>query len=119
MSRLRKIAEENFWSDLRDLMKSDFTPRNRSYKDKLSYCKFFPINLTSCIDAVLINACLLLTYSLLSSFMFSPWYAGFTVGIWIAIVELTIVLLIKYYQTYYQVIIHSINFLGLFHDPSD
>ena len=32
-----------------------------------------------------------------------PAYIGFTIGLWIIIAELLIVLVIKFYQTYYQV----------------
>ena len=55
----------------------------------------------TCIDSVVVNAALLLTYSLLTSFIFAPWYVGFTVGVWLGIIELTIIIFIKYYQTFY------------------
>ena len=50
---------------------------------------------------MVVNAALLLTYTLLTSFIFAPWYVGFTVGIWLGIIELTIIIFIKYYQTFY------------------
>jgi hypothetical protein len=84
---------------LRDLLASDYTPKNRSSKDKLTYCKYHVSD--TCIDSVVVNAALLLTYSLLTSFIFSPWYVGFTVGVWLGIIELTIIIFIKYYQTFY------------------
>ena len=55
----------------------------------------------TCIDSMVVNAALLLTYSLLTSFIFAPWYVGFTVGVWLGIIELTIIIFIKYYQTFY------------------
>lgn len=38
----------------------------------------------------------------MTAFSFSPWYVGFTIGVWIAIIQLTIIIFIKYYQSYYQ-----------------
>jgi heme/copper-type cytochrome/quinol oxidase subunit 4 len=37
-----------------------------------------------------------------TAFSFKPWYVGFTIGMWIAIIQLTIIIFIKYYQSYYQ-----------------
>jgi hypothetical protein len=42
-SQLKRIANENFWEELRDLLASDYTPKNRSSKDKLTYCKYYVI----------------------------------------------------------------------------
>ena len=37
----------------------------------------------------------------MTAFSFNPWYVGFTIGMWIAIIQLTIIIFIKYYQSYY------------------
>ena len=44
----------------------------------------------------------MILYSLVTAFSFKPWYVGFTIGIWLAIIQLTIIIFIKYYQSYYQ-----------------
>ncbi len=51
--------------------------------------------------AVVINAALLIAYTIITAFFFEPWWVGFTIGFWIAIVQLTIVIFIKYYQSFY------------------
>jgi hypothetical protein len=52
--------------------------------------------------AVIVNAALLILYTVLTSVFFEPWYVGFTIGFWIAIIQLTLIIFIKYYQSYYQ-----------------
>jgi hypothetical protein len=52
--------------------------------------------------AVILNEALLILYSIVTAFYFDPWYVGFTIGVWIAIIQLTIIVFIKYYQSYYQ-----------------
>ena len=53
--------------------------------------------------AVVINAALLIAYTIITASVFEPWWIGFTIGFWIAIVQLTIVIFIKYYQSYYHI----------------
>jgi hypothetical protein len=72
----------------------------------------------------MVNMGLIVLYTVLTSFVFKPWWVGFTIGMWVAVIELTIVLFIKYYQTYYQVscmpihltplgqLFHSVHSLG-------
>lgn len=49
------------------------------------------------------NVGLLILYTILTSSIFQPWWVGFTIGFWIAIAQLTFVIFMKFYQTYYQV----------------
>jgi hypothetical protein len=53
----------------------------------------------------MMNIILIVTYTILTSIVFKPWWIGFTVGMWIAIFELTLIIFIKYYQMYYKVLI--------------
>lgn len=52
---------------------------------------------------VIANFVLITLYSILTSLIFDPWWVGYTIGSWIAVIELTIVIFVKYYQTFYQV----------------
>jgi hypothetical protein len=47
--------------------------------------------------AVVFNAALLIAYTIITATVFEPWWIGFTIGCWVAIVQLTIVIFIKYY----------------------
>ena len=47
--------------------------------------------------AVVINAALLIAYTIITASVFEPWWIGFTIGFWFAIIQLTIVIFIKYY----------------------
>lgn len=60
------------------------------------------------IAAVVTNASLIILYTVLTSFVFEPWFIGFTIGLWVGIVEMTFLIFLKYYQTYYQVLISPI-----------
>ncbi len=55
------------------------------------------------VVAVMLNSALLVAYTIITAFAFDPWWVGFTIGFWVAIVQLTLVIFIKYYQSYYQV----------------
>jgi hypothetical protein len=57
------------------------------------------------IAAVVTNASLIILYTVLTSLVFEPWFIGFTIGLWVGIVEMTFLIFLKYYQTYYQVMI--------------
>lgn len=60
------------------------------------------------------HAALLLIYALLTSFQFDQWTQGPILTLWWAIFELTIILLLKYYQTYYYVTTDwLLKFVGL------
>lgn len=50
---------------------------------------------------VAMNIALLVFYTILTSFIFQPWWVGFTIGFWISILQLTFIVFTKYYQTYY------------------
>jgi hypothetical protein len=63
---------------------------------------FLIFKLTINVAAIILNSALLILYSLVTAFAFDPWYVGFTIGTWIAIVQLTIIIFVKYYQSYYQ-----------------
>ncbi|TNV87378.1 hypothetical protein FGO68_gene13525 [Halteria grandinella] len=89
--RLFQIDKEAFCTDFKKLISCGFFPRGGSTKDKLS---FF---------AVILNVSLIILYTVLTSIIFKPWWVGFTIGFWIAIAQLTLIIFIKFYQTYYQV----------------
>ena len=55
------------------------------------------------IDSVAVNAAVLLTYSVITSFIFAPSYVGSTAGIWIGIFEATLLVMLKFISDKYQV----------------
>jgi hypothetical protein len=57
----------------------------------------------NCVDSVVVNAAVLLTYSLITSFIFEPSYIGATAGIWVAIFEATLIIMLKFISDKYQV----------------
>jgi hypothetical protein len=98
---LKEITKETFGSELKKILCCGYLPRNKSTKDKMNFCNVFYF-LTLFLVAIILNAALLILYSLVTAFSFNPWYVGFTIGMWIAIVQLTIIIFVKYYQSYYQ-----------------
>ncbi len=55
------------------------------------------------LGAVLLNIAFLLLYNILTSLILTFWWVGYTIGSWIMIAQLTLIILIKYYQMYYKV----------------
>jgi len=53
------------------------------------------------VDLLVANFALLTLYTILTSFVFSPWWVGFTIGMWLIVIELTLFIFIRFYQTYY------------------
>lgn len=52
---------------------------------------------------MVVNAAVLLTYSVITSFIFEPSYLGATAGIWIVIFEATLIIMLKFISDKYQV----------------
>ena len=71
-----------------------FTPKDKSGRDKCSYY------------AVVVNAATLFLFSVVSSIIFAPWWVGCIVGIWIGIIELTIIMFIKFKKNNQQFCFH-------------
>ena len=57
----------------------------------------------NCVDSVVVNAAVLLTYSLITSFIFEPSYMGATAGIWVGIFEATLIIMLKFISDRYKV----------------
>ena len=53
--------------------------------------------------ALLLNIIALGAYTIITARIYKPWIVGYTIGSWIAISQLTLLMLIKFYQNYFNV----------------
>lgn len=45
---------------------------------------------------------MILLYTLVTLSIYKPWWVGFSIGFWIGIAQFTVIIFLKYYQSYYQ-----------------
>ena len=83
---------EGFWPNIAKMLKCGYLPTGgRTAIDKTTFW------------SVILNLALLSLYTILTSLIFSPWWVGYTIGSWIMIAQLSLIIFIKYYQMYYNV----------------
>ncbi|CDW72149.1 dek1-calpain-like protein [Stylonychia lemnae] len=79
---------EKFFSQLWDILSCQQKPQT-------THDKFI-------LSMTLANIIINIIFMIITSSSYSPKWVGFTIGVWIFIVELAIIIFIKFYQTYYQ-----------------
>lgn len=81
---------------------ADTCPQGKAILKKTSLLSVRSSEANLYLVSVMVNAGLLILYTIVTCASFEPWWIGFTVGFWVAIGQLTIVVFIKYYHSYYQ-----------------
>jgi hypothetical protein len=66
---------KGFWANIVKIFKCGYLPiGTKTSRDKLTFL------------AAVLNIALLILYTLLTAAIFKPWWIGFTIGLWIAII---------------------------------
>jgi hypothetical protein len=79
---------DNFFQNLKRIFCCDYSPKTN--RDTIAY------------TSLTFNIVCVVVYTVVASKSVDPWWVGYTVGSWVAIIELTFFMFVKFYQNYFN-----------------